>query len=424
MSFYLPVIYASAAESVRIDPILIATGKPVLNLLAEGGVWSIAPMRHKLIYLVPRLAITAITILLILFFLEILVRAFWPQQLVQYYGDIYTADTNGLGYRKRAGVHTTINTGERTVQVFTDENGFRVGNTIPMSPDIRILAIGDSFLEAMQVSYEQTMTALLETRLSTTTGQTVQIVNTGVSGYQPDQYLILARLELARTRYDLVIVFVYLGNDIIDWQRDSIPAYQPQIRYRFRWPERFNALELRRAFLYPVTDFLESHSQLYIFVRERLDVLLARFGLRDEITPAIFISEQHHPRWANTVQILQKIAAEASVYHIPVRFVLLPAAYQVIPNEFDSLIFSNNLDRAEIDINQPRRLLAAGLQTEGLTVSDVSPALESAYQAGTRDLYGEVDPHFGLNGHRVVAEFLFPLILHDIAPEHDFTLGH
>src|SRR5262245_52234512 len=56
---------------------------------------------------------------------EVLVRIVAPQQLVSIRPDMYeAADT--IGWLARPDVHTTVNTGEGTVDFNTDHEGFRV----------------------------------------------------------------------------------------------------------------------------------------------------------------------------------------------------------------------------------------------------------------------------------------------------------
>src|SRR6266487_1448811 len=130
---------------------------------------------------------------------EVSVRILAPQQLIV----------------KRPDVTTTINTGERTVHVFTDGDGFRVGRAGRVESKRRVLLLGDSFMEALQVEYEQSLAGLLEARLGTRLGETVAVRNSGVGGWDPPQYLMEARRELARERFDVVLVSVYLGNDVV-----------------------------------------------------------------------------------------------------------------------------------------------------------------------------------------------------------------
>src|SRR5438093_849000 len=94
---------------------------------------------------------------------ELAVRFVAPQQLIVKRPDIWQpADT--LGWTRRPNVNTTINTGERTVRVITDHDGFRVGGAGRVESKRRILLLGDSFMEALQVEYEQSLARLLEAR--------------------------------------------------------------------------------------------------------------------------------------------------------------------------------------------------------------------------------------------------------------------
>src|SRR6185503_6298606 len=104
-------------------------------------------------------------------------------------------------------------TGERSVRVLSDERGHRIGAARRPRPDRSVLAIGDSFVEALQVEAEQTMTALLAESLTRSSGRTVRVVNGAVGGWDANQYLIAAKRELDGAKYDLLLVFVFLEND-------------------------------------------------------------------------------------------------------------------------------------------------------------------------------------------------------------------
>src|SRR5256714_14878773 len=78
---------------------------------------------------------------------ELLVRLAAPQQLIVKRPDIWQpVDT--LGWNHRPNVSTTINTGERTIHLYTDRDGFRVGRAGRVEAKRRILLLGDSFMEA------------------------------------------------------------------------------------------------------------------------------------------------------------------------------------------------------------------------------------------------------------------------------------
>lgn len=122
-------------------------------------------MKKTLKRVAVRAAIVVGETLIVLILIEVLVRLFMPQQLVQLRPDMYVPD-NRLGWDHAPNIDTWINTGERAVRVMTDEYGNRVRPGENDSTAYRVLALGDSFVDAHQVAYEQTMTALLERRLN------------------------------------------------------------------------------------------------------------------------------------------------------------------------------------------------------------------------------------------------------------------
>src|SRR5687768_3771092 len=114
--------------------------------------------------------------------LEISLRVFMPQQLITT-TDLYVPDESGLAIRHKPNLDTMVNTGERSVRFVTDENGFRVRDQEMGRGDVNILALGDSYLAALQVEYDDTYIGRLEAILSDDLGKTVRIVNTGVGAY-------------------------------------------------------------------------------------------------------------------------------------------------------------------------------------------------------------------------------------------------
>ena len=83
-----------------------------------------------------------------------------PQPLVQIRPDIWMP-VDGLGYQLAPNLDTTINTGEGSVRLLTDEKGHRIGLQGPPNGERKILAVGDSFLEGLQVEYEELVTTRL-----------------------------------------------------------------------------------------------------------------------------------------------------------------------------------------------------------------------------------------------------------------------
>lgn len=356
----------------------------------------------------PRMLLAVGTLLFTLLILEALVRVFLPQQIIMLRPDIYQSVAD-VGWRHAPNVDTTVNTGEGPVRLITDENGYRIGPDMPApgTEDIRILALGDSFLEALQVEYEDTMMAQLADLLAQHTGQTVRIVNTGVGDWNPNHYRIEAENMLARESFDLALVFLYTANDL---QSRSVAQYAPRqktIRHDFGIPGSLSRQEIIDNLLYPLNDALETRSHLYVFAKNSTHTVLARLGLTAYYFPkALRRSYATSPDWNETADICAEIASIAAGYDVPIVFVLLPSVHQIDPDMLDWYVKAFDVDPASINLDQPSEILGAALAERNLTLIDTTAALRAA-QANGQTLYGDVDQHFNENGHTVVAGVLF-----------------
>jgi hypothetical protein len=221
--------------------------------------------------------------------LEISLRLFMPQQLITT-TDLYTPDETGIAIRHRAGLDTMVNTGERSVHFVTDENGYRVRDHEAQPGELNILALGDSYLTAMQVEYNETYIGRLETMLSEDLDQSVHIVNTGVAAYGPNIYAMIARQQLAKHDYDMVLVFV-TTNDLESGYTES---YAPKIPDEFplRLPKSLTRREITNALLRPINNALEQRSHLFILLKNRARALRAKIGVSAEGFPQILLQLQ------------------------------------------------------------------------------------------------------------------------------------
>lgn len=76
--------------------------------------------------------------------------------------------------------------------------------------------IGDSFVQAFEVRYEETFYSLLEAYASTSEGPHLEAIPMGVMSYGTAQELLWLRDMGVKFEPDLIILVVYLGNDISD----------------------------------------------------------------------------------------------------------------------------------------------------------------------------------------------------------------
>ena len=344
---------------------------------------------------------------------EGLVRWVAPQQLIRLRPELWEP-VEGLGWRLRPGVKLRVNTGEREVEVLTDQLGHRVGGLSPPTSEVefRILALGDSFLEALQVDYGATFVDRLQRALYTL-GASTAITNAGVSKWGPSQYLMQAELEFSRRNYDLVLVFLYLGNDIQSEHPEFYSARHPLDSSRFRFPEELNRPAIQYAVLSPLNRMLATRSQLFVLAKSRSRILLSRIGIGANLLPESMLrSSMNSPRWEATAEVCRTISELANSKGSQALFVLLPAVYQVRPRILASYAQASQLPEEAIDARQPARLMFRALDDRGLLVLDLSPQFRSFVPFSRyEDLYGTLDAHLSPHGHQVVADELVSPVL-------------
>ncbi len=336
---------------------------------------------------------------------EVTIRLLAPQQLILIRPDIWqAADT--FGWLHRPNVQTQINTGERTVDFFTDRDGYRVGRNGRKEAETRILLLGDSFMEALQVDYEQSFAGLLEDQLPRSLDRPVAVRNAAVVGWGPQQYYLRARSLLERDTFDLVVTVLYVDNDLILRRKETMPPLTPVERKTFRFPRKVTWDEFVDAFLAPVNDVLEVRSHLFVLLKSRLETLRMRLGLTPAYLPAgVLRTEASSPRWKVTAETCRDIAELAAAQGTPSVFILVPASYQVDEDVFKTYLKGFNIDPEKVDLDQPSNLLAQSLAAHELNVIDGLAFFRTVHAQGVR-LYGEVDRHFTPEGHAALASLV------------------
>ena len=339
--------------------------------------------------------------------LEFVVRIFFPQNLIYNNNDIWRPD-DLYGWRHYENVNTKINgAGAGVVNFVSDENGFRVNinqNDDGVVYKYEILALGDSFLEALQVENEDTFIELAKKDI--TIDGNVNFYNSGVGGWDPNHYLIQTKEILRDQIVNLGIIFFYVGNDVVDYKSDNIPA-KKRSASKFHFPNDFSYRSFIKSVLKPLNDRLEKKSHLFLFLKDRFSNLLTRLGLSARYFPSIFyINEKNDHKWETSVEICYDIDQQFKKFNIPTMFVLLPTPYQYNEEVFIDYVRSFSLDVDSIDIYQPQKILTDLMTKKNMNVFDPLPFMKNKGQAIQFDLYGKIDNHFNKNGHSILSEYL------------------
>lgn len=349
---------------------------------------------------------------------EVIVRIFLPQNLI-YHNDAVWRPDSKFGWRHQENVNEQINFGEGEVSFRTDENGYRInadGQINSDSSSQNILVLGDSFLEAIQVENRNTVPEVLQRSLNQLPDINTHFYNSGVAGWGPNHYLMEGQrvLEEGQLEIDQALVFLYVGNDMVRFDRSSFHAINRIQKRAIRMPRSFDRKELTRTLIYPMGDYLERNSHLFMLLKRRNRGFLTKLGMSGYYFPDIFLTENKEMReWGVTAGICRKINDTFKDQHIPVSFVLIPTSYQVNESVMEEYIGNFDIDSGSIDLEQPNRILKERFSLDSMRLYDPLEIFREKTKNG-EVLYGIVDSHFNAQGHVAMAEYLLPFVVQQL----------
>ena len=290
----------------------------------------------------------------------------------------------------------------------------------------RILLLGDSFVEAMQVPIEQTFARTLEATLKRRGGPPVDVFSMGVSGYGTTSEYLWYRDHGRAFHPDLVLLSFYPGNDV----RNNSPTLEPTLRPRYGADgtlervdgvstegEQHGVLGASAAYMYVRKLILTQHPAL----AERLASLgvLNRAALRpvpmaDGVPVDYWVYAADPPpewrdAWTHTEQLLTALrdavtadGARLVVMVVTSREQIYPADWQQLQQQYPPM------QRITWDLDGPERRVLGWCERSGVACVRLSPAFE-AQRDGQR-LHFLYDGHWTAAGHalaaRTVDEFL------------------
>jgi hypothetical protein len=282
------------------------------------------------------------------------------------------------------------------------------------------------------VSYDETFTTLLEKALQET-NPGAEVINFGVSGYQPDEYLSLLKWHGVQFRPDLVLLGFYVGNDLLpaegsdmivagqrykahingNWVHDHLAWDHWYLYHNLNYVYRVGTGRLRHLMGMPEQGFWDigpgaaqtGHSKppfsgwngAYLrIIQSRGDQYLK------EDTP------DFEYRWRHTRATLEEINRLLRSHGIPWSLVLLPAEEQVDRELQRVYLESIDAPPKRYDFEKPQRLLDAWGKANGVPIIDLAPVFRPEVAHGR--LYIANDFHWNEAGHALAAASLLPVL--------------
>jgi hypothetical protein len=330
-----------------------------------------------------------------------------------------------LGWRHRPNFVGGVRTSEFAVRFAINSHGLRDEEISYESPpgEYRVLALGDSFLAGAHVSFDQLMTKQLQGMLQQTLPSgSAEVVNAGVAGYGTAQEYLYFDREGYKYSPDLIMVVVFLGNDLMDnirssegrWER---PAFEVDGDGRLVQTDQPARDPARRA---GWDDYLLRYSTVYNFVQSgvfrKLDQGSENTGEGGREVGQDFQIYERRPSaklrrsWEVTQALLGAIARRGRELGAHTIVVGGPSYRQLDPARFQQMLVEEGVDPSRYDVELPSRLLGEAAAREGLPYLDLLPALRAGAASGAGDMFYPHNTHWAPAGQRVVAQTIASFI--------------
>jgi len=354
-------------------------------------------------------------------FLEVVLRLTVPHFPGSYRTGLIWDNHPALGRYHVPSASTWCKTPEFTAHSAINSLGLRdLERSYAKEPGVfRILVLGDSFVEAVQVPLETAFTRVLERLLSAQShGQRIEVINGGVMAYSTDQELLFLEREGLKYHPDLVIL-LFLDSDVRGNSRqlnsdNSLAARKPYFEIADGNDLRLVGVADRSAILAAGETILRRMigcSYLATVIKTGvIDTTSARLSAsaREQELPRDFCVYSHtvtpdwEAAWSLTEMLIERVRASAE--SCGARFLLVMAGepHQVYSELFDQHVVRYHLQAEDWDADLPNRRIKEIAQRHGWQLLDLLPAFRRA-TAGSPPLHFMNDGHWTVEGHQLAA---------------------
>jgi len=273
----------------------------------------------------------------------------------------------------------------------------------------RIAGIGDSFAFGV-VPYESVYLTLLEDRLNSA-GRPVEVLNMGIPGTGPRDYLALLVNEGLVLDPDMVLISYFVGNDLMEGgkARENRELYTYShvvslLRYVFFVQPKYQGMY---------------HSSRHSFTDDREQIPYSEFLILERRRSYIYVDALGNlPKQVeDSLHYLKQIHSVCDKRDISTLIIIIPDILQLDPD------LQGDVKRAykkkvmigqELDITRPNEMLAEGLNRLGFAYFDLyEPFLEASKKQA---LYIPHDSHWNIAGNTLAAKLIADRISREYLP--------
>jgi hypothetical protein len=375
-----------------------------------------------------RALIVLLTIALVLGTVEVSLRLFGPILPGNYTSGAYLERHPVYGFFHVRGYDGWQHSSEYFARVRFNQLGLRDPRTSYEKPPgtFRVLLLGDSFMEAIQVEQHETTAAVLEARLRALRPDlNVEVINAGVAGWSTGIEGLYLDHEGYRFQPDLVLVSYFIGNDLHDnYYKLQLAGDDLDLAVKPYFGLGKDGVVVQRdppLAPPPPTGLLPGLRACCRLWNVIETGVINRFGDGMGNTPlwasapmeahtrALYDAEpsgEWKEGWDITSQLFGRLKARADAMGVPLAFFAIPDSPQLNEEEWREMVGGRRVTRGRSELTGPNRQLESIAERYNLPMLDLLPMLQRESGGVPRRFYFLTDQHWNRDAHALAAREL------------------
>lgn len=310
--------------------------------------------------------------------------------------------------------------GEFKVRVRINSRGLRdVEHAAEKPPGVRrVLVLGDSFMEAMQVPLEATFARRLEQRLNAD-GRRVEVINAGVSGYGTAGEYLWFREYGRDYRPDLVLLAFYPGNDVKNNSPELESALKPEYDRGGELVRVVAPVRQGRRGLFGWSAAVRYLRKLIVTRHAGLADQLARVGLveagaaqapqRDGVpldygVYRVDAGPEWERAWQKTSLLLKGLHDDATRQGASFAILIVTARERIYPDTWKEICETNpRMKSIDWNLDAPERRIAEWCAANQVPCVPLTATFKAESSRDGEPLHYRYDGHWTARGHELAA---------------------
>lgn len=292
----------------------------------------------------------------------------------------------------------------------------------------RILVLGDSFIEAMQVPLDETFSRRLEAELGAAMGRdAVQVVSMGVSGYGTASQTLYYEQFGREFDPDVVLLAFYPGNDV----RNNSATLEPLLRPVYAENGRLERVlaggkdsakaETNRGILWKLHSY-QYVRKILLTKQPRLARLFADLGLlkkkavqRQETAGGVPVdygvyatnpTADWEEAWRSTTRLLGRLQDDVENDGGRLGIMIVTARDHIYPEAWERVLAANPpMRNREWDLEAPELRVVKWCKENAIPCFRLSPVFARHAEEG-ESLHFMYDGHWNAKGHALAARMI------------------